>query len=198
MHQMQRAWVLSQHPSAQWNLRGGRWSSAEYCMKKIEKIPPKKILKKKNKERLTAIWTFLFYLLVFPILSLFGRLSLIVNKNSKGIRRWDNSNRQQKLIDLLYFLLFHYDLGVQYFMFCRFWSDVCTVVLLMRARLSGLIGPQFWSIDHSDGWLDTSSSYYNYLWPHLQFLFTGGTVICKVNFFYSFLLFYVFSSSIDG
>ncbi len=27
MHQLQRSWVRSQHPSAQWNLRGGRWSS---------------------------------------------------------------------------------------------------------------------------------------------------------------------------
>jgi hypothetical protein len=31
MHKLQRSWVRSQHPSAQWNLRGGRWSSAEYC-----------------------------------------------------------------------------------------------------------------------------------------------------------------------
>ncbi len=34
MHQLQRSWVRSQHPSAQWNLRGGRWSSAEYCTNK--------------------------------------------------------------------------------------------------------------------------------------------------------------------
>ncbi len=40
MHQLQRSWVRSQHPSAQWNLRGGRWSSAEYSMKKIKKSPP--------------------------------------------------------------------------------------------------------------------------------------------------------------
>jgi hypothetical protein len=39
MHQLQRSWVRSQHSSAQWNLRGGRWSSAEYSMKKNEKIP---------------------------------------------------------------------------------------------------------------------------------------------------------------
>jgi hypothetical protein len=31
MHKLQRSWVRSQHPSAQWNLRGGRWNSAEYC-----------------------------------------------------------------------------------------------------------------------------------------------------------------------
>ncbi len=38
MHQLQRSWVRSQHPSAQWNLRGGRWSSAEFCTeKKTEK-----------------------------------------------------------------------------------------------------------------------------------------------------------------
>ncbi len=30
MHQLQRSWVRSQHPSAQWNLRGGRWSTVEY------------------------------------------------------------------------------------------------------------------------------------------------------------------------
>ncbi len=40
MHQLQRSWVRSQYPSAQWNLRGGRWSSAEYNTKKIKKIPP--------------------------------------------------------------------------------------------------------------------------------------------------------------
>jgi hypothetical protein len=40
MHQMQRSLVWSQHPSAQWNLRGGRWSSAEYSTKKnIKKSP---------------------------------------------------------------------------------------------------------------------------------------------------------------
>ncbi len=44
MRQLQRSWVQSQHPSGQWNLRGGRWSSAEYGMKKNKKIPP---LKKK-------------------------------------------------------------------------------------------------------------------------------------------------------
>ncbi len=42
MYQLHRSWVRSQHPSAQWNLRGGRWSSAEYCTnKKREKNPPK-------------------------------------------------------------------------------------------------------------------------------------------------------------
>jgi hypothetical protein len=43
---LQRSWVRSQHPSAQWNLRGGRLSSVEYCKKK--KIP-QKIFKKKKK-----------------------------------------------------------------------------------------------------------------------------------------------------
>ncbi len=41
MHQLQRSWVRSQHPSAQWNLRGGRWSSAEYCTEQKRKNPPK-------------------------------------------------------------------------------------------------------------------------------------------------------------
>jgi hypothetical protein len=50
MHQLQRSWVRSQHPSAQWNLRGGRGSSAEYCTKEKEKIP-QKILKKKKKKK---------------------------------------------------------------------------------------------------------------------------------------------------
>ncbi len=36
MHQLQRSWVRSQHPSAQWNLRGGRWSSAEFSTEKKE------------------------------------------------------------------------------------------------------------------------------------------------------------------
>jgi hypothetical protein len=48
MHQLQRSWVRSQHPSAQWNLRGGRWSSAEYCTAKKKKKSPQKILKKKT------------------------------------------------------------------------------------------------------------------------------------------------------
>jgi hypothetical protein len=48
MHQLQRSWVRSQHPSAQWNLRGGRWSSAEYSTKEKEKIPQKNIRKKTN------------------------------------------------------------------------------------------------------------------------------------------------------
>ncbi len=46
MHQLQRSWVRSQHPSAQWNLRGGRWCSVEYSTKKL-KNPPQKILRKK-------------------------------------------------------------------------------------------------------------------------------------------------------
>jgi hypothetical protein len=47
MHKLQRSWVRSQHPSAQWNLRGGRWSSAEYCTNKKKKNPPKKCIEKK-------------------------------------------------------------------------------------------------------------------------------------------------------
>ncbi len=48
MHQLQRSWVRSQHPSAQWNLRGGRWSSVDYTVvrKKNKKSPPPK--KKRN------------------------------------------------------------------------------------------------------------------------------------------------------
>ncbi len=56
MHQLQRSWVRSQHPSAQWNLRGGRWSSAEYCtkkkFKKSPKIPPCWRMLGSNPERL--------------------------------------------------------------------------------------------------------------------------------------------------
>ncbi len=48
MHQLQRSRVRSQHPSAQWNLRGGIWSSAEYSTKKkFKKSPPKIFLKKR-------------------------------------------------------------------------------------------------------------------------------------------------------
>ncbi len=39
MHQLQRSWVRSQHPSAQWNLRGGRWSSVEYSTKEKSNSP---------------------------------------------------------------------------------------------------------------------------------------------------------------
>ncbi len=46
MPKLQRSRVRSQHPSAQWNLRGGRWSSADYCTNKKKKIPQKNILKK--------------------------------------------------------------------------------------------------------------------------------------------------------
>ncbi len=56
MHQLQRSWVRSQHPSAQWNLRGGRWSSAEYCKKK-KKIPPKNTIKKTHKFKCTSTGT---------------------------------------------------------------------------------------------------------------------------------------------
>ncbi len=45
---LNQVWVRSQHPSAQWNLRGGRWSSAEYCTNKKKKKSPKKIFKKKK------------------------------------------------------------------------------------------------------------------------------------------------------
>jgi len=38
MHQLQRSWVRSQHLSAQWNLRGSRWSSAEYSTKKYPSL----------------------------------------------------------------------------------------------------------------------------------------------------------------
>ncbi len=51
MHQLQRSWVRSQHPSAQWNLRGSRWNSAEYCTNK--KKSPKKI----NKIKKCSVWT---------------------------------------------------------------------------------------------------------------------------------------------
>ncbi len=40
MHQLQRSWVWSQHPSAQLNLRGGRWSSVEYSTNKSSPPPP--------------------------------------------------------------------------------------------------------------------------------------------------------------
>ncbi len=49
MHQLQRSWVRSQHPSAQWNLRGGSWSSAEYCTNKKKKSPQKILQKKRFK-----------------------------------------------------------------------------------------------------------------------------------------------------
>ncbi len=55
MHQLQRSWVRSQHPSAQWNLRGGRWSSVEYSTKKKLKNPPKYI-KQKNKKETDLKW----------------------------------------------------------------------------------------------------------------------------------------------
>jgi hypothetical protein len=34
---LQRSWVRSQHPSAQWNLMGARWSSVDYSTKKRKK-----------------------------------------------------------------------------------------------------------------------------------------------------------------
>ncbi len=62
MHQLQRSWVWSQLPSAQWNLRGGRWSSAEYSTKKEKKrrlsmygtLTPREIVT--EIEDMTAIW----------------------------------------------------------------------------------------------------------------------------------------------
>ncbi len=62
MHQLQRSWVRSQHPSAQWNLRGGRWNSANIVWKKTKKSP-KKIFKKNI---LTAfMFIFLFFFMFF-------------------------------------------------------------------------------------------------------------------------------------
>ncbi len=56
MHQLQRSWIRSQHTSAQWNLRGGRWNSVwiPYSTKKNPLLPPppqKKELKKSNKQK---------------------------------------------------------------------------------------------------------------------------------------------------
>ncbi len=69
MHQLQRSWVRSQHPSAQWNLRGGRWNSAEY---RTKKNPPKKYFKQK--------------ILLFQILIIFPLFPLVLffycNSNS--------------------------------------------------------------------------------------------------------------------
>ncbi len=44
MHHLQRSWVRTQHPSAQWNLRGGRWCSVKYSRKKKIPSPPQKKL----------------------------------------------------------------------------------------------------------------------------------------------------------
>jgi hypothetical protein len=38
---LQHPWVQIQHPPAQWNLRGGRWSSVEYCKWCTRKNPQK-------------------------------------------------------------------------------------------------------------------------------------------------------------
>ncbi len=40
MHQLQWSWVRSQHPTAQWNMRGGRRSSAENSTKKAITLNP--------------------------------------------------------------------------------------------------------------------------------------------------------------
>jgi hypothetical protein len=59
MHQLQRSWVRSQHPSAQWNLRGGRWSSVENSTKKIKNLPQKikkhPPPKKNNNKKISSI-----------------------------------------------------------------------------------------------------------------------------------------------
>ncbi len=41
MHPLQRSWVRSQHPSAHWNLRGGRKQCWIKHKKKYKKSPPK-------------------------------------------------------------------------------------------------------------------------------------------------------------
>jgi hypothetical protein len=56
MHQLQRSWVRSQHPSAQWNLKCGRRSSAEFSTKK-------NICCGKEEEITIGDIGFLFYLL---------------------------------------------------------------------------------------------------------------------------------------
>jgi hypothetical protein len=39
---LQRSWVRSQHPSAQWNLRAADEAVLNNVLNKSEKIPPKK------------------------------------------------------------------------------------------------------------------------------------------------------------
>jgi len=46
MHTLQRPWVQIRHLPTQWNLRGGRWSSSEYCKRNTwKKNEIRKILK---------------------------------------------------------------------------------------------------------------------------------------------------------
>ncbi len=85
MHQLQRSWVRSQHPSAQWNLRGGKCAVLNIVRKKI-KNPPKKYLEKKSymtNDLLTSeqiIAHFLIYQEALPHIWLFNssHLNLLI------------------------------------------------------------------------------------------------------------------------
>jgi hypothetical protein len=48
MYQLQRSWVRSQHPPAQWNLRAADEAVLNIVGKKKKKIPQKNIQKKKD------------------------------------------------------------------------------------------------------------------------------------------------------
>ncbi len=96
-----RSWVRSQHPPAQWNLRGSRWSSAEYSMKKNP--PPQKKnncmkLKKKKKEKSgsshTNLW--IFYAIKNAVASGGNRYSHMVETTILGA----NSNSAERSLRL--------------------------------------------------------------------------------------------------
>jgi hypothetical protein len=76
MHQLQRSWVRSQHPSAQWNLRCGRWSSVKYSTKKKFKKSPTPPKKRKKESTVQYLFKGLL-ILSDSILSVVNTKSLI-------------------------------------------------------------------------------------------------------------------------
>ncbi len=95
MHQLQRSWVRSQHPAAQWNLRGGRWSSVEYSRKKIKIIMPKIrniYFQKRNCAATVLISTFmcLWAISIFP-----PSICLFCCRKRCVDRSWEYINRSQ-------------------------------------------------------------------------------------------------------
>jgi hypothetical protein len=55
MHQLQRSWVRSQHPSAQWNLRGGRRNSVEYSTKTLSPVVGKLCIRSSHTYNVSSV-----------------------------------------------------------------------------------------------------------------------------------------------
>jgi hypothetical protein len=136
MHQLQRSWVWSKHPSAQWNLRGGRWSSAEYCTEKNrEKIPQKNIWQKKN-------------LLVEPLT--IPQRERKTKRQGRDVWRDGGFQRQQKTCLVFFLFLFHHPRGRR--------NSWFTFGTMLRTFLC------LWFINNQEFWFKKCCNTFNFLY----------------------------------